>query len=399
MRAGAALVLLAALAGPARADRAEALFLGRPVEGVTARIGTGGLALPASLFACAGCHGADGRGGEEGALVVPPIVPGEGRAALKAAAILAAVTQGRSAAGTALDRTMPRYAMDAGLATELAGFLAALPGRDGIGVRPGHVRVLVPHDRTGAALAGDFASGLSEAVAGARVWGRQVEVAPWSLDGDPARLDDPALGPLLVAGTAIADPALRASLDASSVVQVAPLVPGEGRTVPLCASWREEIAALVAAAPPGARIDVLGEPGPAAEAAALLGPRAAEDGRGGAALVLSRAPDLLRRAGAHDLVLAPAGVLGPEAGPLAARGVRVILSDRCGALLDGRPADEPPARALGRIAGAAVLELLAGAGRDLGRARLAETAAAARGPLLSPTGSAPRLIELPTGGG
>ena len=77
----------------------------------------------------------------------------------------------------------------------------------------------------------------------------------------------------------------------------------------------------------------------------------------------------------------------------------MVLSDRCGALLNGRPTDEPLAHALGRIAGAAVLELLAQAGRDLGRARIAETAAAARGSLLSLGGAALRLIELPAGGG
>lgn len=67
----------AGLAPVARAGGGgAALFDGGPeAASIEARVGSGGVAAPASRFACRTCHGRDGWGGQEGGAAVPGIVP------------------------------------------------------------------------------------------------------------------------------------------------------------------------------------------------------------------------------------------------------------------------------------------------------------------------------------
>ena len=84
-------------------------------------------------FACAQCHGRNGRGGEESGVEVPPLrwrdlqrpqagSPGFG----DEAAIVRAVTEGIGRDGRALHFLMPRYALDDGEAQALLAYLRVL---------------------------------------------------------------------------------------------------------------------------------------------------------------------------------------------------------------------------------------------------------------------------------
>ncbi len=79
-------------------------------------------ALPASGIVCANCHGADGKGGREGNIVMADITYGtlsrplpasppwnKARAAYTDALLARAITQGVDSSGQQLDSSMPRW--------------------------------------------------------------------------------------------------------------------------------------------------------------------------------------------------------------------------------------------------------------------------------------------------
>ena len=79
-------------------------------------------ALPASRIVCANCHGADGKGGREGNIVMADITYGtlsrplpasppwnKARAAYTDALLARAITQGVDSSGQQLDSSMPRW--------------------------------------------------------------------------------------------------------------------------------------------------------------------------------------------------------------------------------------------------------------------------------------------------
>ena len=111
---------------------------------IVATLGAGQVAVPASSVPCASCHGRDGRGRPEGAIVPPnitgptlgaPVVrPGSGeRRAYDPAAIVRAVTLGIDVEGRPLDPIMPRYRLTLDDAAHLVRYLNTL----GTGTEPG----------------------------------------------------------------------------------------------------------------------------------------------------------------------------------------------------------------------------------------------------------------------
>jgi mono/diheme cytochrome c family protein len=129
-----AMILAAALLTPAELRGRQIYRQGESESGrgVTARIGDG--EFGATLFACATCHGADGRGVTEGSvepadvrwsalanILVPPDGRGRRRQRYDEASFARAVRHGVDAGGNRLSPVMPRYQMaDADLADLLA---------------------------------------------------------------------------------------------------------------------------------------------------------------------------------------------------------------------------------------------------------------------------------------
>jgi hypothetical protein len=102
---------------------------------ITALVGRASVRLPGARLPCAGCHGADRRGGAEGGVNAPDITPtaltrpfraagtNRERPAYDAAALVRAVTAGIDAGGNPLDPAMPRFEMAATDAASLAAYL------------------------------------------------------------------------------------------------------------------------------------------------------------------------------------------------------------------------------------------------------------------------------------
>ena len=214
----------------------------------------------------------------------------------------------------------------------------------------------------------------------------------------PARSTVRVPAPVALAGLAVGAPELRRAFLESGLLVVAPLVVDgaseDADILPVCAGWRDQVAALIAAVPEDRPIRVLAEGRARERAALLVAARGAEgaDGLSEAALLLSRDPEAVEDAAAAPVVLALAEqVIGAPLDRLRETGARIVLSDRCdGPLGDGRPASA--AAELGRRAADPLAAALLGAGRDLGRARLKEAARRVDGP------RPPRLVAV-TGGG
>lgn len=376
IRAGAPGPTRLSPAGDAHAT-ARALFHGGDSA---VRVGVAGMppSLPARRFPCANCHGADGMGGAEGARAVPPIVP-VGRPALDAAAVLSSLTQGLGAGERSLDPLMPRYAIGPAEAEALAGFLAALPGRERQGVAPDRILLRLAPPPPAAPLADAFAAGFAEAVAGRQPWGRRIELAAgggpafaalgFGMRGDP---DLPLVAPL---GPARHDGPLRA----------------------LCAAFEAEITALLGSLPPGAALQVMGK-GELAAQARVLATAAGHGDAGAPAAVLLLDPAAAGAVPPGARVLGIAAQLHPPlAGRLARAGHRVTLSDGCaGVPGGGAAADAGPdrARQLGAVAGEAVWQALARSGRNLTRTRFLKALEQGQ-PSLSATGAVPVITNHP----
>jgi ABC-type branched-subunit amino acid transport system substrate-binding protein/mono/diheme cytochrome c family protein len=111
---------------------------GRPISAVIA----GGADVPASLVACANCHGRDGRGVSEGSLVPPDLTwaaltkpyetvrrNGRIRPPYTDVLITRAITLGVDSAGAPLNAAMPRYRFSLDDCADLLAYLKRL-GRD-----------------------------------------------------------------------------------------------------------------------------------------------------------------------------------------------------------------------------------------------------------------------------
>ena len=98
--------------------------------------------LPASGFACANCHGADGKGGREGSIVMADIRYGtltrplpasppwnRARAAYTDATLARAIADGVDSSGQRLDSSMPRWMLSEPELADLVAYLKRLGSR------------------------------------------------------------------------------------------------------------------------------------------------------------------------------------------------------------------------------------------------------------------------------
>jgi len=130
---------------------------------ITAVIGGGG-EVPASLVACANCHGRDGRGVPEGNLVPPDLTwsalskpyetvrrDGRVRPEYTDVLITRAITLGVDSAGAPLNPAMPRYRLSLDDCADLLAYLKRLGHDDDPGVTDLELRlgVILPPDAGG----------------------------------------------------------------------------------------------------------------------------------------------------------------------------------------------------------------------------------------------------------
>ncbi len=105
---------------------------------IIALLGSEELEVPASAFACAGCHGADGAGVSEGGVQPPPInwqalsspavspLTRRQRARYDETTLARAIRVGRDPSGAPLHAAMPRYRMTERQLADLVAFLKVL---------------------------------------------------------------------------------------------------------------------------------------------------------------------------------------------------------------------------------------------------------------------------------
>ncbi len=105
---------------------------------IIALLGSEELEVPASAFACAGCHGADGEGVSEGGVQPPPInwqalsspavspLTRRQRARYDETTLARAIRVGRDPSGAPLHAAMPRYRMTERQLADLVAFLKVL---------------------------------------------------------------------------------------------------------------------------------------------------------------------------------------------------------------------------------------------------------------------------------
>jgi ABC-type branched-subunit amino acid transport system substrate-binding protein len=108
----------------------------------SAAIGSDGMPLPSSSFACASCHGTWGEGSREGGIDVPSLnwqrltsagvsaVTGRRRGPYTPQTLRRAITEGVDPAGRRLHAGMPRYAMSAERLAGLVAYLEKLGDED-----------------------------------------------------------------------------------------------------------------------------------------------------------------------------------------------------------------------------------------------------------------------------
>ncbi|HEX6100040.1 MAG TPA: ABC transporter substrate-binding protein [Thermoanaerobaculia bacterium] len=156
--------------------------------------------MPAALFPCANCHGADGRGNAEGGVVASNITwheltkpyraatpNGRRRPAYDEQTLRRAIAEGVDSAGNALHAAMPRYAMPPQDIADLVGYLKVIGREEVPGVTATSVRVgtIVPDSEAGAQMAAVLAAYFEEA---GEIHGRRITletIAPAQLQEDP----------------------------------------------------------------------------------------------------------------------------------------------------------------------------------------------------------------------
>lgn len=168
-------VLIALLwCGAAAAETpGEALFMRG--AGAEAIIGGGAVRLPASRFACAGCHGADGEGRAEGGTAFPAIHWSALTARVApydATAVLRVLREGVAPDGRVLGSAMPRYEAPPGVMESLVAHLRGLKAA-GEAIGTDRIRVLASGD---AALDAGFAAAAARFNDRGGAYGRRLEL-------------------------------------------------------------------------------------------------------------------------------------------------------------------------------------------------------------------------------
>lgn len=166
---------------------------------IVAKLGAAQVAVPASSVPCASCHGRDGRGRPEGAIIPPDITgptlgipadrpsPGGGRRrAYDPAAIVRAVTLGIDVEGRPLDPIMPRYQLTLEDAAHLVSYLKVLGTMADPGVTPDRLTlgtILVRPDAPAGALLRAFIDRLNTA---GGLFGRRIDLVAAPAAASPA---------------------------------------------------------------------------------------------------------------------------------------------------------------------------------------------------------------------
>jgi ABC-type branched-subunit amino acid transport system substrate-binding protein len=205
----------AAAAGLTPAEQAGRQIYQRgtsPSGGEIVAVLAGGTQLPASALPCSGCHGEDGRGNPEGGvrptdlsweiLTRPYGVRGRGgreHGPYTESRLARAVALGLDPAGNELHVAMPRYRMSLEEMDALVAYLRQL-GRGrrdwDPGIGPDRLRVgtlLPPAGRmgeVGGVIEGVLRAWAAELAEGGDLYGRRIELVPFTLPDDPARWSD-----------------------------------------------------------------------------------------------------------------------------------------------------------------------------------------------------------------
>lgn len=369
--------------------RAEGLFLGTDTGNVKVRVGGGPASVPAAPFGCARCHGRDARGGAEGATKAPAIdwpslsAATPARPAYTADSFLAALTEGRSAAGRPLDRAMPRYTIDGAMARSLADYLDELPQLERKGVRARAIAVAVPHRAGTRALAEGFAHGFRLAAEGRSFWGRSLDVRLCAAD------EEGSCGEAFIVAGSTVD----SDFAGAGTIELAPLSPASREASYLRTIRASNAAALGALAErigaSAAGVAVVADESRFGREAARLAQEAlsgrsvqrfdrlADVPAGWAVLLLGAPPSTPPRT-AGIPVFGIADQIGPYLPALVSSGHEVTVADPYPELPDvpGHPEASRVER-IGFVAGAVVREALLRSGRDLTRARFLASLAAA----------------------
>jgi len=173
-----------------------------------AAVGADGMKLPASSFACAGCHGIWGEGTREGGIEAPPLswprltspatstVTGRRRGPYTAATLRQAIGPGFDPAGKRLHPGMPRYEMPAEQLSELISYLERIGDTDDMdtGVSAQSIRIGVALPLSGPlAAAGESIRETLDLLFQAEtrsggIFGRKIELVVEDSRGDPAGL-------------------------------------------------------------------------------------------------------------------------------------------------------------------------------------------------------------------
>lgn len=149
--------------------------------GAQALLADGRVRVPATSFACAGCHGADGRGRREGGTVFPPLAwsaladPARPGGAYTAASLGETLATGVAPGGRRLGAAMPRYEIAPEIVQDLAAFLVTLNASARVGVTGDEIRLAPPLSPEAAAA---FRAALDDENAAGGVWGRRLVVSP-----------------------------------------------------------------------------------------------------------------------------------------------------------------------------------------------------------------------------
>jgi ABC-type branched-subunit amino acid transport system substrate-binding protein len=199
-----AIIVAIGVAGSARGGSADgpSVYLGR-AEGVTASLGQG-VRVSADVVPCASCHGADGRGRDEGGVSAPDIrwstltkpyavtlANGRRRDAYTQRSLKRAVALGIDSSGNRLLSVMPRYSMKEEQFRFLMKELDALdhgsaPGVDDSSIRIG---IVLPPKSSLTTLSSAqhtlIANYFDEVNRSGGVYGRRIEPQFWELSGTP----------------------------------------------------------------------------------------------------------------------------------------------------------------------------------------------------------------------
>ncbi len=166
------LILMLLIGLPIHAETpGAALFLRG--EGAEIAIGGGDVRLPATRFACAGCHGADAKGRTEGGTVFPSVRWSDLTAsgAYDTKNFSRAVTEGVAPDGRILAQSMPRFRLGPGVLAALVDHLKTLDGNDRAGITATQIHVA---ESGNAALDSGFAAAIGIFNAQGGAFGRQI---------------------------------------------------------------------------------------------------------------------------------------------------------------------------------------------------------------------------------